>query len=86
MVDTSATGVLTQADIAELWCLWMEMLSEYDLHVRRCGICLDEGTGCCPYVQDGLTVYTDYHLRLLRFRRAQFLRQLETLGNDSTTS
>jgi hypothetical protein len=73
----SLSSLQSAADEAELWCLFCEVETEYAAHVGRCAICLDIGPGCCPHVREGLGVYVDYNLRLLRFRHAQVLRALE---------
>jgi hypothetical protein len=68
---------VTAADNAELFYLFCEVQAEYDVHVTRCATCLRDGPGCCPHVTEGMGVYVDYHLRLVRFRRAELLRAFE---------
>lgn len=79
--DDRGISLLTQADNAELWTLWHELWDSYNAHLP----CADCDAGDCHRTKEAVAVYSDYHLRLLRLRRAQTLRATEN-GNDRRPS
>jgi hypothetical protein len=75
--DCRGTVPLTQADHAELWCLFACLWDEYAAHLP----CSDCALGECDRAKRAVAVYCDYHLRLVRLRNAQTLRAIEN-GNN----